>query len=89
MISVNFKHLQQAKQYAGSTANGLKLYWWHLKLSFSEAAYLFIWALGSIIHGLFPFLIDFDLLSARVNRLRALKTKLPNDPILSKIEFKE
>jgi hypothetical protein len=87
MITVNFKHLQQAKLYAKSSLTGFKLYWWHAKLSLGEAYWLFIWFIGSVIHGIFPFLIDFDLLIARVNRLKYLKSQLPDDPRMKKVEF--
>ena len=36
-----------------------------------------------------PFLFDFDLLTYRINRLKLLKKRLPNDPQLKKIEFKD
>lgn len=86
---MNFKHLQTAKEYADVAYTGIKLYLWHLWLAFSEAGFLFVLTVFSILHGIFPFLFDFDLLTYRINRLKLLKKRLPNDPQLKKIEFKD
>lgn len=86
---MNFKHLAVAKEYAGVAYTGLRLYLWHFWLSLSEAYFLFVLMIASILHGFFPFLFDFDLLTHRIKRLKLLKKKLPNDPQLSKIEFKD
>lgn len=86
---MNFKHLQVAKEYAGVAYTGIKLYFWHLWLAFSEAGFLALLTLYSLLHGIFPFLFDFDLLTYRINRLKLLKKRLPNDPQLKKIEFKD
>lgn len=86
---MNFKHLQIAKEYAGITYTGIKLYFWHLWLAVAEAGFLFLLSIASVIHGFFPFLYDFDLLTHRINRLKLLKKKLPNDPQLKRIEFKD
>lgn len=86
---MNFKHLEVAKKYAGISYSGIKLYMWHLWLALSEAGFLFVLSIASILHGFFPFLYDFDLLTHRINRLKLLKQRLPNDPQLNRIEFRD
>jgi hypothetical protein len=79
-------HLDEAAKYARKM-NGIKFYFWHLVVSLIEAFWLFIWAIGSILHGIFPFLFDFELLRARINQFKVLKQKLPDDPHLQKVHF--
>jgi hypothetical protein len=45
--------------------------------------------IGSLIHAFVPWTLDFKLLEARVNRLKMLKKKLPDDPTLQRIHFDE
>lgn len=82
----NKNHLEEAADCA-QKVNGISFYFWHLRVSFVEAFWLFVWAIGSIIHGIFPFLLDFDLLVARLNGIKKLKEKLPDDPRLQKVHF--
>lgn len=89
LITVNFHHLQDAKKYGCVKLSGIGLYLWHLKLSFWQAGHLLVWFVCSILHGIFPFLFDFDLLSARINNLKKLKEALPNDPRLNAVDFKD
>ncbi len=81
----NWNHLKEARVKAGGNGG----YWWHFKFAFGEAVWLFFASIGSLIHAIFPFLIDFKLLKARIKRLKYLKSKLPHDPDLKKIHFDE
>jgi hypothetical protein len=83
---INWKHLQQAKQKAGKPSAG---YWWHFKLAISEFFFLLLVTLGSLIHAIFPWVLDFQLLQWRINRLKMLKDKLPEDEQLQKVHFDE
>jgi len=88
MTWFNSRHLQQASQYADKQKNNLILnYFWHFALSMSEAGKLLLLALGSVVHAIFPWVLNFKLLEWRVNALETLKNKFPNDPILKKINF--
>ena len=80
---INFKHLEDARKIANCNGG----YFWHLKLSLKETLFLFVLSFGSLIHAIFPFFLDFTLLEARINRLKHLKTLLPNDPCLKKVNF--
>lgn len=85
---INRNHLFEAKRSAKKeNYNSVKSYFWHWKLAMLEAGFLFLMFLGSIIHAFFPFILDFKLLEWRINRLRVLKNKLPEDPNLKKIHF--
>jgi len=86
MITFNMNHLTEAARYAGRKT-GVNFYFWHAYVSLTEAFWLFLLAIGSIIHGLFPFLLDFDLLKARIDGIKKLKEKLPEDPRLKKVHF--
>lgn len=81
----NRHHLSEAKR-AAETNGG---YWWHWKLAMKEAVFLFLVMIGSIIHAFIPWVLDFKLLEWRINRLKTLKTKLPEDPQLMKVQFDE
>lgn len=81
----NRHHLSEAK-LAAETNGG---YWWHWKLAMREALFLFLVMIGSIIHAFIPWVLDFKLLEWRINRLKTLKTKLPEDPQLMKVQFDE
>lgn len=80
----NPKHLQEAKIKAGRADAG---YFWHLRLALGEFFFLLFICIGSLIHAIFPWVLDFKLLEWRINRLRALKEKLPDDPHLRKVHF--
>ena len=54
-----------------------------------EAGFLFCIMIGSIIHAFIPWALDFKLLEWRIQRLRKLKEKLPNDEQLKKVHFDE
>ncbi len=85
---INWKHLDEAKVAAKKEKyNFLKSYLWHWRLAMAEALFLFLMFIGSIIHAFFPFLLDFKLLEWRINRLKVLKSRLPDDPNLKKINF--
>ena len=88
MTWINAQHLQQASEYANRQKNNLVLnYFWHFTLSMAEAGKLLFLALGSVVHAIFPWVLNFKLLEWRVNALETLKNNFPNDPILKKINF--
>lgn len=82
----NPKHLQEAKIKAGREDAG---YFWHLRLALGEFFFLLFICVGSLIHAIFPWVLDFKLLEWRINRLKILKQKLPDDPQLKKVNFDE
>ena len=84
-ILFNRHHLFEAKN-AANVGGG---YWWHWKLAMKEALFLFIVMIGSVIHAFIPWILDFKLLELRINRLKLLKDKLPNDEQLAKVHFDE
>tara|TARA_B000000609_G_scaffold129729_1_gene104028 strand:- start:284 stop:538 length:255 start_codon:yes stop_codon:yes gene_type:complete len=79
----NPKHLKQAKEAAGTNGG----YWWHFKLAMAEFFFLLGVTIGSLIHAIFPWVLDFKLLEWRIKRLKMLKNKLPDDPQLKKVHF--
>jgi len=83
---LNFKHLQEAKIKAGRPDAG---YFWHFRLALDEFFFLLFVCIGSLIHAVFPWVLDFKLLELRVNRLKKLKSNLPDDPQLKKVHFDE
>jgi hypothetical protein len=88
MTWFNSQHLQQASAYAGRQKNNLVLnYFWHFALSMREAGKLLFLSLGSVVHAIFPWVLNFKLLEWRVNALETLKNTFPNNPILKKINF--
>ena len=82
----NWKHLEEAKQKAGRPNAG---YWWHFKLALDEFFSLLLVTIGSLIHAIFPWVLDFKLLEWRIKRLKYLKEKLPDDELLKKVHFDE
>jgi hypothetical protein len=88
MTWFNSQHLHQAAEYADRQKNNLvSNYVWHFALSMIEAGKLLFLALGSIVHAIFPWVLNFKLLEWRVNALETLKNNFPNDPVLKKINF--
>ena len=88
MVWFNKKHLDEASRYGEiKGANSIVKYFWHFKLSMGEAFKLFALFLGSIIHAVFPWVLNFKLLEWRISMLRELKKKLSNDPNLKKVHF--
>ena len=88
MTWFNSQHLQQASAYAGRQKNNPVLnYIWHFALSMFEAGKLLFLSLGSVVHAIFPWVLNFKLLEWRVSALETLKNNFPNDPILKKINF--
>jgi hypothetical protein len=88
MTWFNSQHLQQASAYAGRQKNNPVVnYIWHFALSMFEAGKLLFLSLGSVVHAIFPWVLNFKLLEWRVDALETLKNNFPNDPILKKINF--
>lgn len=87
---INKNHLNEAAARSRLTFKSkLIRYFWHLKISFIEGINLFAISILSFVHGLFPWIIDFELLKWRVKLLKNLKKELKDDPILNKIDFKD
>jgi len=82
-------HLSKAASAGGKKMSSIGSYLWHWRLAMSEAGFLFIMAIGSVIHAFFPFLLSFKLLEIRIERLKTLKKQLPNDERLQRIKFDE
>jgi thiosulfate reductase cytochrome b subunit len=88
MTWFNSQHLQQAAEFANRQRNNpVSNYVWHFALSMIEAGKLLFLALGSVVHAIFPWVLNFKLLEWRVAALETLKNNFPNDPILKKINF--
>ena len=84
----NKDHLTHATEYSDQQHKfWLTKYVWHFLLSFSEGIKLLLLAIGSFIHAVFPWALDFQLLKWRISMLKNLKKQLPNDPNLQKIKF--
>ena len=85
----NFKHLKIASSYANlSNKSALYKYCWHFLLSMQQAIFLAVICVFSIVHAFIPWVFDFKLLEWRIQELRKLKESLPNDPQLTKVDFK-
>lgn len=52
-----------------------------------EFVFCLLIAFGSLLHAVFPWVLDFKLIEWRVNRLKQLKKKFPNDPVLKNVHF--
>jgi len=81
----NWYHLVDASEKANIKYNWITAYWWHFYMSFKEFVFLFTMAIGSLIHAIFPFLLDFKLLEWRIKRLEELKKQLPKEDLLNNI----
>lgn len=83
----NINHLSEAR-VAGKKENSFaKGYFWHFWLAMSEFFFLLFVCIGSLLHAIFPWFLDFKLLEWRINRLKVLKERLPDDPQLQKVRF--
>jgi len=81
----NRNHLEDA-----SKASNQKFgYFKHLAISLKEFGFCQSMAICSLIHAVFPWVLDFKLIEWRVARLKKLKEKFPNDPVLKKVHFDE
>jgi hypothetical protein len=78
----------EAAEYGNESGQPfIKRYVWHFIMSFIEGVKLLFLSLGSFLHAIFPWILDFQLLKWRISMLKKLKEKLPNDPSLKKINF--
>jgi hypothetical protein len=82
---INFNHLKDAGDAANTDMSYLK----HFVVSFKEFLFCLAIAVGSLVHAIFPWVINFKLIEFRVARIKELKKKFPNDPCLKKIQFDE
>lgn len=84
---INKNHLKEAT-VAGKKENlFMKGYFWHFRLAIAEFFFLLAVCIGSLLHAIFPWFLDFKLLEWRINRLKLLKQRLPDDPQLQKVHF--
>lgn len=81
----NFNHLADASKSSETKLN----YFSHLLISLNEFWFCLMMAFGSLIHAFIPWTLDFKLIEWRTNRLKALKKKFPNDPVLKNVHFDE
>ncbi len=87
-ISWNPKHLAEAEVVKSRALRNEKGgYWWHAKLAFKEAGFSLIMSIGWFLHALLPWLFDFKLLEAQVDRLRMISRILPDLPLFKKVKF--
>jgi len=81
----NINHLRDASASAKEKLTYAK----HFMLSFNEFLFCFVIAIFSLLHAVFPWTFDFKLIEWRVNRLKKLKKKFPDDPVLKKVKFED
>jgi len=88
IISWNPNHLAEAEVVKSRALKNEKGgYWWHAKLAFKEAGFSLMMSIGWFLHGLLPWLFDFKLLEAQVNRLRMISRILPDLPLFKRVKF--
>ena len=86
---INFNHLKTASVFSNKQHRSwIHQYLWHFLLAMKESIFLFILSIFSLVHAVFPFIFDFKLIEWRIQALKKLKEKLPNDPHLDKVDFK-
>ena len=72
---INLNHLREAgASYVG-----------HMVTSLEQALIQFLLMIGSIIHAIFPFLLDFKLLSVVINQAIKLHRFVPDHPEWDKL----
>lgn len=81
-------HLQKAAEYSRAK-NTRWFYFKHMYWAIHLSVLLATWSLLMIVHAIVPQLVGFVVIDKMINLLKTLKTKHPNDPILSKIKFDE
>jgi len=88
IVSWNPKHLAEAEVVKSRALKDEKGgYWWHAKLAFKEAGFSLLMSVGWFLHGLLPWLFDFKLLEAQVDRLRMISRILPDLPLFKRVKF--
>jgi len=88
IISWNSNHLAEAEIVKSrALKNEEGGYWWHAKLAFKEAGFSLLMSVGWFLHALLPWLFDFKLLEAQVDRLRMISRILPDLPLFKKVKF--
>jgi len=88
IISWNPNHLAEAEVVKSRALKDEKGgYWWHAKPAFKEAGFSLLMSIGWFLHGLLPWLFDFKLLEAQVNRLRMISRILPDLPLFKRVKF--
>jgi hypothetical protein len=88
ILTWNSKHLAEAEVVKSRALKNEKGgYWWHAKLAFKEAGFSLLMAIGWFLHGLLPWLFDFKLLEAQVDRLRMISRILPDLPLFKRVKF--
>jgi hypothetical protein len=79
----NRNHLKDASEASNQSMGYAK----HFLIAFTEFGFCFLIAIGSLLHAIVPWMFNFKLIEWRVKRLKYLKKKFPQDPILQKVEF--
>jgi len=88
ILSWNPNHLTEAEVVKSRALKNEKGgYWWHAKLAFKEAGFSLLMSVGWFLHGLLPWLFDFKLLEAQVDRLRMISRILPDLPLFKRVKF--
>lgn len=88
IISWNPNHLEEAEIVKSRALKNEKGgYWWHAKLAFKEAGFSLLMSIGWFLHGILPWLFDFKLLEAQVDRLRMISRILPDLALFKRVKF--
>lgn len=88
IASWNSNHLREAEIVKSRALKDEKGgYWWHAKLAWKEAGFSLLMSIGWFLHGLLPWLFDFKLLEAQVDRLRMISRILPDLPLFKRVKF--
>ena len=82
----NKSHLRVAEMLnGGEKQNAVKLYFVHMGIGLREAGKQFIMCLLSIVHAIFPWIINFKLLEMVINQTIGLYKFLPQHPDWKKL----
>jgi len=90
LIAWNPNHLAEAEVVKSRALKNEKGgYWWHAKLALKEAGFSLMMSIGWFLHAILPWLFDFKLLEAQVNRLRMISRILPDLPLFKRVKFEK
>ena len=83
----NVNHLRIAEMLnGGEKQNAVKLYFVHMGIGLREAGKQFIMCVLSIVHAIFPWIINFKLLEMVINQTIGLYKFLPQHPDWEKLK---
>lgn len=78
---INWRHLRVAEMLnGGERQNIVRLYFVHAAIAIREAGKQLMMAILSIVHAVFPFLINFKLLEMVIDQAIGLYRFLPQHP---------